>query len=473
MIGITSYGGYVPLYRLSRAEISKAWNGPSLPGEKAVANHDEDSVTMAVAACMDCIKGIDSQTIDRLYFASTSFPYKEKQSAAIVSTAIDLGKDAFTLDLSNSLRSGVSGIKLALDTINAKAAGNVLVCAADVRLGLPNGAKELDFGDGAAALLLGNINVIATIDGTYSTSNEIIDVWRSSEDTFVRSWEDRFVRERGYTKIVKEAVLAILSKYKMSASDFSKAVFGAPNPGVLAATARSLGFDVKTQVQDSLYNIVGNTGCALPLMELLAALEEAKPGDKILWVGYGDGCDVLILTVTEEIKKMESKRGIKKHLASKKSLDSYQKYLQWREIIATEPPARPPTEIPSAVALWRDSKGGTALYGVKCKKCGTPQYPAQRVCISCQTKDEFEDYLFSDKEGKITTFSHDNLGASIAPPSTITVVDFVNGGRIMCDMTDRDPQEVKAGMQVEMTFRKIRRAGGIHDYWWKCRPIRC
>lgn len=473
MVGITAYGAYIPIYRLSRAEIAKTWGGPPVPGEKAVANFDEDSVTMAVAACRDCIKDIDPKTIDSLYFASTTFPYREKQSAAIVSTAIDLGRDAFTADFSNSLRCGTSAVKAALDAVKAKSIRSALVCAADTRLGLPNGIKEMDFGDGAAALLIGDQGVIATIDGVYNASDEIIDFWRSSEDVFVRSWEDRFVREKGYSRMVTEAVSVALKKHGVTAKDFAKAIFYAPNPGLLASVARGLGFDPKTQVQDPLYNAVGNTGSALAIMMLVAALEDAKKGDKLLWVGYGDGCDVYILTVTEEITKMANRRGIKKHMASKMPLSSYEKYLRWKQILATEPPARPPLDTPSAVALWRDSKGGLALYGVKCRKCGTPQYPVQRVCIECHTKDDFDPYPFADKEGKITTFSQDNLAFSVDPPTTIIAVDFAGGGRIMCDMTDRDPQRVQVGMTVEMTFRKLRSVGAIHDYWWKCQPVRC
>ena len=86
MLGIKSYGAYIPLHRLSRAEISRAWGGPPLPGEKAVANYDEDSLTMAVAACRDCLRGADRTAVDGLYFASTTFPYREKQSAAVVAT---------------------------------------------------------------------------------------------------------------------------------------------------------------------------------------------------------------------------------------------------------------------------------------------------------------------------------------------------------------------------------------------------
>src|SRR5512136_994097 len=94
MVGITSYGAYIPLYRIQRMTIYQAlgWLNPAslLPGEKAVANYDEDSITMAVAACMDCLNDLDRNQVDGLFFASTTTPYKERQNAGIIATALDL-----------------------------------------------------------------------------------------------------------------------------------------------------------------------------------------------------------------------------------------------------------------------------------------------------------------------------------------------------------------------------------------------
>lgn len=472
MVGITSYGAYVPWHRLTRAEIAKAWGKAAPPGEKAVANYDEDSLTMAVAAAMDCTTGIDPNNIDGLYFASTTSPYDEKQAATTIATAVDLNREIFTVDFGNSLRCGTNAMRAAIDAVNGGSAKSILVCAADTRLGFPNGDAEMSFGDGAAALLIGNTNIAVTIEGTYTLSNELIDVWRSDKDIFVHSWEDRFIREEGCGRIIPEAVSAILKKYNLTPKDFAKFVCYAPNPRELSTVARELGFDLKTQVQDILYETVGNTGTASSLMSLIAALEEAKAGDRILLAGYGDGCNAFILKVTEEIENIRDRRGIKGHLASKGIIPSYQKYMRWRELTEVQPPARPRFEPHSASALWRDNKGGLALYGVKCKHCGFIQYPIQRVCINCQSKDEFDPYCFARKTGKVFTFSHDNLGASIDPPTTIAAIDFPEGGRLLVDMTDRNIEDVKIEMPVEMTFRRLRYVGGIYNYWWKCRPIR-
>lgn len=471
MVGIASYGAYIPWHRLDRAGIAKAWGIAGPVGEKAVANYDEDTITMATAAAIDCLGGTDRQKIDALYFATTTAPYKEKQSAATIAAALDLRRDVLTIDFSNSLRAGTSAIRAAIDTIISGSGKNVLVCAAEMRLGLPKGEMEMSFGDGAAALLIGDKNLAASIDGSYSIFNEIVDVWRPGNDRFVRSWEDRFVRNEGYSKILTEGVILALKKFDLTIKDIAKAVLYAPDSRALSVVAGALGLDLKNQVQDCLYNTVGNTGTALSIMMLVGALEEANAGDKILLASYGDGSDVHLLNVTENIENFRDRRGIKWHLASKQMLPVYGKYVLWRELMSVQPPSRPPLEQPSPAALLRDIKG-IALCGSKCKHCGTPQYPAQRVCMECHAKDEMEDYDFSGKIGSVFSFSHDNLVASVDSPVTATVVDFPGGGRIICDMTDRVPEEVEVGMPVEMTFRKLHYVGGIYNYWWKCRPAR-
>jgi hydroxymethylglutaryl-CoA synthase len=472
MVGITSYGAYIPYYRLSRGEIAKAWGKAALPGEKAVCSYDEDSLTMAVAAALDCVTGIKPDNIDALYSASTTSSYKEKQAAATIAAVLNLNKETFTVDFSNSLRCGTDAMKAAMDAVISGSAGSVLVCAADNRLGYPDGVAEMSLGDGAAALIIGETGIIATIEGTYANFDEFLDVWRSDKDTFIRSWEDRFSLSEGYERVVSETVSAALQKYNLGPKDFSKAVFYAPDPRQLSIVANKLGFDLKTQVQDNFYNSIGNTGVASAMISLVAALEGAKAGDKILLANYSNGCDIFILQITDYIEKVRNRRAVKGYLALKQLLSSYQKYLRWRNLVEIQPQARPNPPQPSAPALWRDTKGGLALYGAKCNQCGTIQYPAPRVCVECQAKDDFEEYRFADKTGTIFTYCLDNLAAHPDPPAILATIDFPEGGRIMCDMTDCEPDEVKVGMPVEMTFRKIGYVGGLYNYWWKCRPLR-
>lgn len=474
MAGIMSYGAYIPIHRLGRAEIAKSWGLPGAPGEKAVASFDEDSLTMAIAAARECIKGVDPGAIGGVYFASTTPPYKEKQTAAIIATVLGLDREAFTVDFSGSLRGGTNALRAALDAVKSGSCTSVLVCAADVRLGHPMGRSEMVFGDGAAALLVGARDVVAEIEGSYTLHNELQDVWRSDRDLFVRSGEDRFVLEEGYGRVVEEALSAALKIFDQKPEDYSRVCLNAPNPRTPVKVAQRLGFDIKKQLENTLHGGVGDTGSAMALMSLVAALEEEKEGAKILLAGYGNGCDVFSLRVTGAIEKARNRRGIKGHLRSKKILSPYNKYLLWRDLVDIEPPPRPPKELrqPTPAAQWRENQGELRLNGTRCTHCGTAQYPPQRVCMKCKSKDEYEYYSFADRPARVFSFSHDYVMETQDSPVTVTVVDFEGGGRIMCDMTDRDPQEVKVGMSVEMTFRRLYYVGGIYNYWWKCRPMR-
>jgi 3-hydroxy-3-methylglutaryl CoA synthase/uncharacterized OB-fold protein len=475
MAGIISYGAYLPLFRLSRAEITRAWGTAALPGERAIANYDEDSLTMAVAAARDCLKGIDRASIGGLYFASTTAPYKEKQSAAIIAAVLGLVPEAITIDFSGSLRCGTNALKAAADAVDSGSVQNILVCAADTRLGYPSGPNELNFGDGAAALLVGRTQTVADIKHFYSRHYEIQDTWRSDRDTYVRSAEDRFAMEKGYCKVITEAISVALKKHKLTTKDISYVALNSPNQHQLRTVIQKSGFDENKQVQDVLHMSAGDTGCAMSLMSLIAALERCKKGEKILLASYGNGCDIMILETTDQIITMNNRRGIQKHLASKSIIQNYNQYLRWRELVQVQPAARPPLEFrqPSPVAQWREVPWELQLTGTKCQHCGLPQYPPQRVCVNCQTKDKFEPYSFSDRPAKVFSFSHDYVMQSIDPPVTVTFVDFEGGGRIMCDMTDRDPASIKVGMPLEMTFRRLYYVGGIYNYWWKCQPVRC
>jgi hydroxymethylglutaryl-CoA synthase len=343
-----------------------------------------------------------------------------------------------------------------------------------MRLGYPAGSQEMSFGDGAAALLVGNRQTLAEIKDFYTGYYEIQDTWRSDKDTFVRAAEDRFAMEEGYADVMTESISALLKKSKLAAPDFSRIALNSPNQRQLRTVTQKLGFDEKKQVQDVLHPSVGDTGSAMSLMSLVAALEQAGPGEKILLASYGNGCDAFILETTERIAGAKDRRGIAKHLAAKSLITNYNRYLKWRDLVTVQPAARPPLELrqPSPAAQWREVSWELRLTGTKCQKCGTPQYPPQRVCVNCHAKDRFESYSFADRPAKVFSFSHDYVMATVDPPVTVTFVDFEGGGRLMCDMTDRDPAAIKVGAPLEMTFRRLYYVGGIYNYWWKCQPVR-
>lgn len=478
MTGITSFGAYLPRYRISRKTISSAmgwFNSVAVPGEKAVANYDEDTVTMAVAAAVDCLDGLSRDISDGLYLATVTPPYKERQDAGIVATALDLRPDMRTADFTDSTKSGTSALLAGCDAVKAGSAKNIIVCASDCRLGKAGSFEEANYGDGAAAFLLGDTGVIAGLQGSFSVSYDFMDRWRTEDDRFVHSSEDRWIRDEGYTKFIPQAISGLLKKYGLGVQDFARVIYPCLYPREYAAIGKLLGLE-PSQMQQEILSTIGDAGTAHPLLMLTAALEEARPGEKILVASYGNGSDALFFEVTEEIDKMRERRGGKKHSTPKKELTSYEKYSGFRNIIPLEKGIRGepgPSQVP---LMWRDRRVILALCGSRCKRCGTPQYPDQRICVNpnCGAVDEMEDYRFSDKKGRLFSYTVDNLAFSLSPPEMYGVIDFEGGGRFIFDITDSEPESLKVDMPLEMTLRRrySDEAHGIYGYFWKATPIR-
>lgn len=468
MVGITSYGAYIPYLRLSRRAISER-----LKGEKALANFDEDSVTMAVASVIDCLRDVQRESVDGLFFASTTSPYKEKQAATIIAVATDLRRDIITADYANTLKAGTSALRSAADAVVAGTTDHVMVVAADTRTGTPGSVFEQNCGDGAAAILIGKDNVIASLEGSYSVCHEIMDVWRIDNSRYIRSPETKFTVSEGYQKAIIEAVSGVLKNTGLKTSDVSKLVFYTPDEKGSVSITSEFGFEPKTQLQDPLFNLIGNTGTPYAMMLLVAALEESKPGDIILMATYGNGADALVFKVTQKIKDLSPRRGMKYHLTSKQVIESYKTYLYYRNILPGMENIYPlPFGSISCQALCREVDKNLRLHGVKCDICGTVQYPPQRVCSKCHSKDKFQAVRFSDKKGKVFTFSMDYVSSIIDSPAGTAIIDFREGGKMQCFMTDWGGKEVKIGMDIEMTFRKLFQQEEIINYCWKAMPPR-
>ena len=466
MVGITSYGAYIPMLRLSVGAI--AGGKPGGP-EKAVANWDEDAITMAVAAAVDCLRGIERGSVDGVLFASTSYPFKEKQGAAMVARALDLRRDVVTADVGDSLRAGTTALRSAVDAVKAGSARRVLVVAGETRMAAPRSALEANLGDGAAAFLVGGEDVALAVAASHAVSDEMIDVWRADGDQFVHAWEERFVVDHGYRENVREVVRGLLAKTGLAPKDFAKIVLYGPDPRSHATVVRELGF-AESQAADPLFGKVGNAGAAFAPLLLAGALERAKAGDRLLLVSYGDGAEASVLEATPVVERLEGRRGVSWHLARRAEMPSYDLYLRFRQLLATEHDRRAGAGI-SATKHYRDRDDDVTLAALRCRRCGCLQYPRQRVCFRCHARDEFERVRLSDKIGAVKSFTFDNFAGSPSPPLIATVTD-IDGARLYLQMTDASPKEVKLDMPVELTFRKMHDAGGTPNYYWKCTPVR-
>lgn len=482
MIGLTSYGAYIPWYRLNREIIFQqiGWfntaNAAYAKGEKAVASHDEDAITMAYAATNECLTIDSRQEISGLYLASLSFPFAQRQNSVVVSDALALSSNIRTADFTGSLKSGTTALLAALDNVSANEDSAMLVCASECRTPRPGSAQEYTFGDASAAVGIGGKNVIAEFKDAYSLSYDFIDSRRLNDEKFEHSWEERWIRDEGYLKIIPEVIKGLLGKAHLVPTDFSRICIACPNAGALKAFPKLLGVQPEV-IQDNLIGVIGDTGTVMPLLMLVAALERANPGDKILLVGFGYGADALYFEVTEEI--MKAKQVLKKldeKINKKEPLGVYSKYLANKSLLSLEMGTRGESISPTAMTiLWQQGRTISSLEGVKCKVCGTPQYPNHKVCVNsqCGTHGQMEPYSFSDKLGKVISFTADYLAFSWDPPQLYGMIDFVGGGRLFLDFTDCKAKDVTVDMMVEPTFRRKYKDPnrGYYGYYWKVKPV--
>jgi 3-hydroxy-3-methylglutaryl CoA synthase len=465
MVGIVSFGSYIPTYRLPRELIAKEWGQPSLGGERAIANFDEDSLTMAVNASVDALGGRDPRSLAGVFFASTTSPYREKQAAVTVATVLEANPEIRTMDFTDSLRAGTSALLTALDLVQS--GKNILVCVGDSRMGEPDSQQEQNYGDAGAAVLVGTENVIAELVGSYTVSQEFLGTWRTEEQDYLRSFPGAFETRFGYNRFIAAAVQGVLQKCNLTPKDIAHAAIAAPAQRTLQAALRGVGLDAKSQVQDTFWNTIGDAGAAQPLVLLAAVLERSKPGDVILVVGYGDGGDAAIFRATEAIAGFKVARSVFSQIEVKRTMPSYGKYARFRKLMRKDYPT---TDMSTPVVLLRDQKEILPLHGGKCPKCGTTQFPIHRICIECGYRDGLEEVKLS-RTGKLFTFTHDYLTETPDPPTTQAVVDLDGGGRVYVQMTDCEPERVEIGMPLELTFRKYHEGYGIKNYFWKARPV--
>ncbi len=471
MVGIKSFGAYVPWLRMERETIAGAWGVPGAPGSVAVANFDEDPVTMAVEAALDCLTGFEPEGLGGVLFASTSAPYAEKSLATLVATVLDAPPAALTADYATSLRASTSALGAALDAAASGRAEDILVTSGEARVAEPITSWEQTLGDGAGAVLVGEGDgVVAEYLGSASLKDEIMLTWRrAGEDRFLRDYNPRMAQSFGYEKAMAAGIKAAMQQLGLSPGEVARVVYTAPDFRSHGRIAARCGFDAASgQVQDALFASVGGTGAAQPLMMLAAALEGGlADGDVVLLAHYADGADVLAFRVTAALAGLTPRRGVSGFLAARQPLESYAKFLRYKGLAGV-----PPLEdSASPIQTWRDLSQVYPLHGVKCNRCGLVRFPIDRVCARCKSRDDSVELRLA-RRGRVFSFMHDHLYPSVETPTTLAIVDLDGGGRVFLQMTDRLTDEVAVDLEVELTFRKIHAGSDINNYFWKCRPVR-
>lgn len=470
MIGILSYGVHIPRWRIKRSCINQAWSRSGGAGERRVANFDEDSITMAVSSGQLCLENgaLRENDLDAFFFATTTSPYKEKSSAAVVATALDLRSDILAVDFNSSIKASTSALILAFNKLKADSnKGQIMITGADRRMAHPGSLLELNFGDASASFVLGDGEPVARIIDAYSVSDDIIDLWRRDNDFYVRQDDVRFTQVYGFEKSINDAVEGLLEKTKMTPKDITKILITPIDSRSHLKIASKLEFDVSSQLSSPSLDL-GLCGAVSPFLVLAAALENASVGHKILLVAYGDGADAILFEVGESIASLKNRDLVRKQYEAGRDMSNYNQFLSLSNMIKGQESNTLPFS--STSLLYREKQSNMRLYGRKCTRCGGAFFLRDiHVCPSCYGQDCFE-WIKLSKEAKLYTFNQEYYYPSPDPPLTMAVVDFPEGVRITTQMTDVDAKDVKIGMRVEMCLRKYHEGNFYHNYFWKCRP---
>ncbi|MDB5448317.1 MAG: hypothetical protein JWQ97_3634 [Phenylobacterium sp.] len=479
MVGIIAAGAYVPRLRLQRQSVAAAhaWYAPGLrglgKGERSMCSWDEDALTMSVEAARDALTDLDRARVRRVVMASTSLPFADRQNAGVTKEALNLDDGVGAMDVGGSQRAATSALMDALYAAKG-GAGEVLVVAAEKRHAQAASEMEMMAGDAAAAFLVGEGDVAAEFVGGRSISVDFVDHYRSEGQEFDYGWEPRWIRDEGYAKIAPKAIMAALAEVGVEPGAVDLFAMGAPMKGVNDAVAKACGVKAEAVIEP-LAAVLGDAGTAQPLVLLAKALETAKPGQTIVVVGFGQGCDVLVFRATDKVREAVKGLGVSGWLARRKPEPNYMKYLSFTGLVQLERGMRAEYDQKTAMtALYRQRKAVLGLVGGKCSKTGTVQFPKSDISVAQNDRaiGTQEDYPLADRRAKILTHTADSLAFSPDPPTYYGAIEFEEGGRMTVDFVDVEPEDVAVGAAMRMMFRvkAFDQNRGFVKYFWKAVP---
>ncbi|MEL7024981.1 MAG: 3-oxoacyl-[acyl-carrier-protein] synthase III C-terminal domain-containing protein [Pseudomonadota bacterium] len=466
-IGIEDIAVYLPRRRMARHAIAEAhaWAVPSLKhlgrGRNATANWDEDSVTLAHAACRQIATG----TLDSLKFCSTSQPFADRSHAALLAEALAQPRTLRTMDVSASARAGTSALQEAL-TGDA----NALVVAAERRLAKPGSVEEISYGDAAVAIRTGRTAGIAEFIGSVSSATDFVDHYRSSGASFDYGFEARWVRDEGQLPELPQLLPDLMRAHAVSSSDVRWLAMNAPKR-VRQKLAKEL--SLESINHDMTFEAhVGQCGSAEPLLGLAECLSRAKAGDVVVCVGFGQGLDVLLFRATGQSPSTDVMALIEGGVED----TNYLRFLSHRGLIDMDWGKRAERDVRTAQsAYYRERDQIAGFVGGCCKACGTIQFPRTRVCVNpeCRAVDTQVPHPFADLTGTVKSFTEDWQAYSPAPPLIYGNIGFEGGANILMQFTDTDQGATQVGDQVAMQFRikDFDRVRNFRRYFWKAVPV--
>jgi hydroxymethylglutaryl-CoA synthase len=329
MVGIVSYGAYIPKYRIRTEEIAKVQGKDPkfvakelLIVEKSVPSLDEDSLTMGFEASTNSIKrsNIEKSSLGAIYAGSESPVYAVKPNASIIGEALGIGESYTSADIQFACKAGTAAMQMVFGLAKSGFIEYGLAIGSDTAQSAPGDLIEHTSSAGAAAVIIGNSgkDIIAELEEMHSLSSDTPDFWRKTNEKFpVHS--ERFTGIPAYFRYLVQCTKELMEKAKISSKDIDHVVFHTPNGKFPLKAGKMLGFNDQQLKHNLLVSKIGNTYSAASMLILTDVLDDAKPGERILMTSFGSGAgsDSFLFKVTQNIKKLRKVISTQEYLADK------------------------------------------------------------------------------------------------------------------------------------------------------------
>ncbi|MEM2908608.1 MAG: Zn-ribbon domain-containing OB-fold protein [Candidatus Bilamarchaeaceae archaeon] len=124
---------------------------------------------------------------------------------------------------------------------------------------------------------------------------------------------------------------------------------------------------------------------------------------------------------------------------------------------------------------WRRIPERYRLIGSICEVCNGRYFPRRTICPKCRRKGKVRDVQFSGK-GKIYSYTVIYSAPSSFEdqvPYIIALVELDEGAKVLGQVVDCKPEDVKVGAEVESVFRMIQKDDpeGLIHYGFKFRLL--
>jgi hydroxymethylglutaryl-CoA synthase len=342
-VGIVGYGAYIPRYRLPAREVARVWAGGAggLPiREKAVAGLDEDVITMSIEAARNALARaeVNPAEIGAVWVGSESHPYAVKPTSTVVAEAIGATPNTQAADWQFACKAGTEALQAAIGFIGSGMVKYAMAIGMDTAQGKPGDELEYTAAAGGAAYLLGPAEQsLAVFEGSYSYATDTPDFWRRANRKYPEHGH-RFTGEPAYFEHSITSAKALMAALGTTAADYDHVVFHQPNAKFPQRAAQLLGFS-KQQIQLGLLaETIGNAYAGSSMLGLSAILDQAAPGDRILWVSYGSGAgsDCFSLHTTDLLLDLRDKAPTTQQYIDRRTEIDYATYARFRGKLATE-----------------------------------------------------------------------------------------------------------------------------------------